>query len=198
MALLWLVCFAPLLVGLYFLFYVGVSPDPGEWLVKYFGWWAIRFLLLTLAITPLRTYFKSLLLLPVRRVLGLSCFMYACIHFMSYGHFYLGWSLDGLAEEIIKRPYIALGFVAWFCLLPMAITSTRVSMRLMGKNWKLLHRLIYPVAALVCIHVAWQSRSDFGEPLVYGLLFALALIWRLYRFIWGVGFKARVSKATIN
>lgn len=198
MALFWLVCLLPLIMGCYFLFYVGVGPDPGEWLVEYLGLWAIRLLLLTLTITPLREYFKFRLLVPARRVLGLSCFLYACLHLVAYGHFYLGWSLSSLAEELIERPYISLGFAAWCCLLPMAVTSTHAFMRRMGKNWKLLHRLVYVVAVLVCFHFLWQSRSDFGEPLVYAMLFGSVLIWRLYRLRWRVGLKETSSKAAVS
>jgi methionine sulfoxide reductase heme-binding subunit len=198
MALLWFVCLLPVLVGGYFVFYTGVGPDPGEWLVEYFGLWAMRLLLLTLAVTPLRELFKFRLLVPLRRVLGLSCFFYACLHLTAYSHFYLGWSLSGLLEEVIERPYISLGFAAWCCLLPMAITSRRALMKRMGKNWKLLHRLIYLVAVLVCVHFLWQSRSDFGEPLVYIVLFASLLIWRLYRVRRRTGFEKPTPKATAS
>jgi sulfoxide reductase heme-binding subunit YedZ len=99
---------------------------------------------------------------------------------------------------VIERPYISLGFAAWCCLLPMAITSRRALMKRMGKNWKLLHRLIYLVAVLVCVHFLWQSRSDFGEPLVYIVLFASLLIWRLYRFRWRTGFEKPTPKATAS
>jgi sulfoxide reductase heme-binding subunit YedZ len=174
-----LLCATPFGFAIYSLVFVGVGPDPGEWLMAFTGDWGIRFLLLTLSVSPLHYYFRQPVLLRSRRLLGLSSFFYASLHLMTFGHFYIAWWFLQLVEEFIQRPYITLGFLAWCCLFPLAATSTRAAVRRMGRQWKRLHKLIYIVAILVPVHFLWQSRSDFGEPLFYIFLFTVLLGWRI-------------------
>lgn len=177
--LVWVASAVPLLMAFYFILYMGVGPDPGEWLMAYTGEWAIRLLLLVLAVTPLTQYLKYSPLKQARRPLGLVCFFYTSLHLITFSHFYMGWSLQLLAEEFIERPYITLGITSWCLLLPLAVSSNRRAVRYLGRHWKRLHRLVYVVAVFASLHFIWQARSDYGEPLVYACLFAVLLSWRL-------------------
>lgn len=145
------------------------------------GLWALRLLLLSLAITPLRQLLGQPVLLRFRRMLGLYAFAYASLHFAAYLVLDLrGWWAQVLVE-IVERPYITVGFAAWLLLVPLALTSTRGWMRRLGRNWGRLHRLVYPVAALAVLHFWWIVKSDFREPLLYAAILAMLLGWRLAR-----------------
>jgi sulfoxide reductase heme-binding subunit YedZ len=174
------------LVPLGLLFYGAVSnqlgPDPGESLMHATGEWAARLLILTLIVSPLRSWTGLSGLLRLRRMLGLFTFFYACLHLFLFLHFYLGWLPSVLWEELVERPYITVGFSAWLIMLPLAVTSTTAMQRRLRRNWQRLHRGIYPVAVLVSLHILWQARSDLGEALFYTLVFAALLSWRLIRF----------------
>ena len=146
------------------------------------GEWAARLLILTLLVSPLRNWTRWAGVLRLRRMLGLFCFFYACIHLTLFAQFYLGWDAARLLEELIERPYITVGFGAWLIMLPLAITSNRAMQRRLRKNWQRLHFGVYPAAILVSLHFVWQSRSDFGEALIYSSIFALLLAWRLIRY----------------
>ncbi len=156
-----------------------LGPDPAEHIMHVTGEWGGRILILTLLITPLRQRWG--VLIRLRRMLGLFVFFYACLHLLTYGHFFLGWELGRLAEELIERPYITVGFSAWLLMLPLAVTSTNAWQRRLRKRWQQLHTLIYPAALLFAVHVAWLSRSDFGQALFFGLCVAGLLGWRVWR-----------------
>ena len=160
----------------------GLGPDPAESIMHITGEWALRLLLLTLLVSPLRLWSGWPVVLKLRRMLGLYVFFYACIHLLSFCHFYIGWTAGALLEELVERPYITVGFAAWLLLLPLAVTSTRAMQRRLRRHWQRLHRLVYAVAVLACCHILWQARSDIGEALVYILLFAVLLAWRVRRF----------------
>ncbi|MEP5764571.1 MAG: protein-methionine-sulfoxide reductase heme-binding subunit MsrQ [Halieaceae bacterium] len=159
-----------------------LGPDPAEALMHGSGEWGARLLLLTLAIAPLRAWLGWGWLLQLRRMLGLFSFFYACLHLLLFLNFYLEWSAAAVWEELLERPYIAVGFTAWLLLLPLALTSTQAMQRRLRRNWQRLHRAVYAVAVLVSLHILWQVRSDAGEALVYCLLFAGLLAWRLIQF----------------
>ena len=112
---------------------------------------------------------------------GPVCFFYGCVHLATFAHFYIGWTLAALVEELAERSYITMGFAAWLLMLPLALTSTRAIQRRLRKNWQRLHRFIYPAAILVCLHILWQARSDIGDALVYIALFGWMLVWRYFR-----------------
>lgn len=158
------------------------GPDPAETIMHATGEWAARFLLLSLLISPLRQWGGWPALLKLRRMLGLYSFFYGCVHLTTFAHFYLGWSPSSLVEELLERPYITLGFSAWLMLLPLALTSTRFMQRKLRRNWQRLHRLVYPAAIAVCLHILWQARSDVGEALIYITLFGWMLAWRYLRY----------------
>ena len=144
------------------------------------GEWALRILALTLLVTPLRRLTGWSWVMKLRRMFGLYAFFYGCVHLLAFLQFLVGWSLPPLLEELVERPYITMGFAAWCLMLPLAVTSTRGMQRRLGRNWRRLHRSIYPAAVLACLHLLWQARSDIGEALVYIAMFACLLGWRFY------------------
>lgn len=168
-----------------------LGADPAETIMLSTGEWALRLLLLTLLVSPLRSWTGWGRIFRVRRMLGLYAFFYASIHLVAFSQFYLGWSFAALAEELVERPYITVGFAAWLLLLPLALTSTRAMQRRLGRNWARLHRLVYPVAVLACCHLLWQVRSDLGEALAYITVVAILLGWRLRRYLPGLDAQAR-------
>ena len=145
------------------------------------GQWALRLLLLTLCITPLAVELRAPWLLGLRRMAGLWAFAYATLHFANWVALDLGFDGRTIIADIAKRPYVTVGFAAFALLLPLAATSTDRAMRRLGRRWHLLHRLIYPAAALACLHYWWLVKADWREPLVYALLLAVLLGWRLRR-----------------
>ncbi|MDH5833666.1 protein-methionine-sulfoxide reductase heme-binding subunit MsrQ [Luteimonas kalidii] len=158
-----------------------LGADPVAAIEHELGLWALRLLLLTLAITPLRQLTGQPMLLQFRRMLGLYAFAYASLHFSAW----LGLDLRGywaqLFEEIVKRPYITVGFAAWLLLVPLAVTSTRGWMRRLGRNWGRLHKLVYAIAVLAVLHFWWIVKSDYREPLLYAAILAALLGWRVWK-----------------
>lgn len=158
-----------------------LGADPAEALMHGTGEWAARLLIATLLVSPLRELGGWQVLLKLRRMLGLFAFAYGSVHLLLFMQFYLGWSALRVWEELVERPYITVGFLAWILMLPLAVTSTRGMQRRLKRNWMRLHRAIYPVAVLVCLHIFWQARSDVGEALIYIVIFGVLLGWRAVR-----------------
>ena len=155
-----------------------LGADPVAEIEHRLGLWALRLLLITLAITPLRQLSGQPVLIRFRRLLGLYAFFYASLHLAAY----LGLDLRGywtqIFEEIAKRPYITVGFTAWLLLVPLALTSTQGWVRRLGRNWIRLHRLVYVIGVLAVLHFWWLVKSDIREPLLYAALLAVLLGWR--------------------
>jgi len=156
-----------------------LGADPVAEVEHFTGLWALRLLLLTLAITPLRRLTGQPVLLRFRRMLGLYAFFYACLHLAAYLVLDLGGYWTQLFEEIAKRPYITVGFAAWLLLVPLAVTSTRGWMRRLGSRWGQLHRLVYAVGVLAVLHFWWLVKSDVREPALYAAILAALLGWRV-------------------
>ena len=174
-------CLIPFAAIVYAIAVGTAGPDPAEFIMQSTGEWAARILLLCLFVSPLRKWTGWSVVMRLRRMLGLYAFFYGCVHLATFGHFYIGWTFPLLVEEFTERPYITVGFTAWLLMLPLALTSTRAMQRRLRKNWQRLHRLVYPSAIFVCLHILWQARSDIGEPLIYIGLFGWMLIWRFFR-----------------
>jgi len=184
-----LLCLVPFLWALYATFAGRLGPDPAETLMHFTGAWSLRLLALTLLVSPLRVWTGWSRIMKLRRMLGLYAFFYACVHFGVFLQFYIGWTGAALAEEVAERPYVSAGFVAWLLMLPLALTSTRRMRRRLGALWTRLHKQVYAVAVIACLHLLWQARSDIGEALAYIVVFSLLLIWRVRRAVAG-GAKA--------
>lgn len=179
--LLFIVCLLPLFWTLGQGVVGALGPDPGKEIVLSTGIWALRFLLITLAVTPLRTYFGLGWAIRYRRMLGLYVWFYATLHFVAVWTYLLGWSWAIFIEEFSERPYMMVGIIAWLLLLPLGLTSNRWSQRALGARWRKLHSLVYLIGVLACIHFLWLVRSDYGESLLYCVILAVLL---LARFKW--------------
>jgi len=165
----------PLAWGLFDLATDGLGAEPVEEITHRTGSWALRMLVLSLSITPLRKALGAPGLAPHRRTFGLLAFLYASLHFTTYLALDLDFRLGGLAEDIRERPFITVGFTAWVLLIPLALTSTRASIRRLGKRWQGLHRAVYPAAILVAIHFVWSAKADWLEPGIYAGVLAVLL-----------------------
>ena len=158
-----------------------LGPDPAQALSIETGEWALRFLLLTLAITPFRQIFRVAEIARLRRMIGLFAFFYASIHFLSWMAFILGFRWLAIAEELVERPYITVGFLAYVILFLLGVTSTNSMVRRLGKNWKRLHKFIYAASILAIVHLWWILRTDVTEAVIYGILLAILLGYRIFR-----------------
>ena len=156
-----------------------LGPDPAQVLSIETGEWTLRFLLLTLAITPLRQTLGLIEVARLRRMIGLFTFFYATIHLVSWMAFILGFRWFAIAEELAERPYITIGFVAYIIMFLLGITSTNSMVRRLGRNWKRLHKLIYLASVLAIIHLLWILRTDITEAFIYGTLLVILLGYRV-------------------
>lgn len=156
------------------------QANPVEYVTHATGDWSLRFLLITLAVTPIRIIYGFGKILRVRRMLGLFAFFYVFTHFMIYAFLDLAYSNDvGFSElasyvynDIVKRPYITVGFIAFLLLIPLAVTSTNGMMKRLGKKWRSLHKSVYLVAILGVLHYFWLVKKDLTEPVVYASILA--------------------------
>lgn len=158
-----------------------LGPDPAQELAISTGEWTLRFLLITLSLTPLRHITGRIEFVRIRRMVGLFALFYAAIHCTVWMSLLLGFRWFAIGEELLERPYISIGFLALLILIALGITSPRAMVRRMGKNWKRLHRLIYVAAILAIVHLTWILRTDVGEAVLYGSILALLLAYRFYR-----------------
>jgi len=155
-------------------------PDPLQFIQHGTGDWTLRFLVFTLAVTPLRQLLRLPELIRFRRMLGLFAFFYACLHFTTYLVFDKLFDLHEIWKDVYKRPFITLGFTAFLLLIPLAITSTAGWIRrLGGRRWRILHRAIYISAVCGVIHYYWLVKSAVIRPLFYAGLVGILLVWRV-------------------
>ena len=161
-----------------------LGADPVAAITHATGDWALRLLLASLAMTPLRHWTGRPWPIRFRRLLGLYAFFYASLHFATYLVLDLGGYWAQVFDDIVKRPYITVGFSAWLLLLPLAITSTRGWIRRLGRRWGQLHKLVYLIGVLAVLHYLWLVKSDLREPLLYAAVLAVLLgsrAWRAWR-----------------
>jgi sulfoxide reductase heme-binding subunit YedZ len=153
-----------------------LGANPVETITHVTGDWALRFLLASLAVTPLRRAWPRLAALaPYRRTFGLLAFAYAALHAATFFALDLGFAFALLAEEVAERPYVTLGFAAFASMTPLALTSTRGWQRRLGRRWIALHRLVYAAGLLAAAHFLWLVKKDLREPLLYVAVLALLL-----------------------
>jgi methionine sulfoxide reductase heme-binding subunit len=157
-----------------------LTANPVEFVQHFTGDWTLRLLLITLCVTPLRKLLGVPDLIRFRRMLGLFAFFYVCLHFLTYIGPDQAFDLGGMWKDVAKRPFITVGFTGFVLLIPLALTSTKGSIRrLGGKRWQTLHRLIYVSALCGVVHYYWLVKSDHRLPLMYGTILAALLIYRL-------------------
>ena len=156
-----------------------LGPDPAKELALLTGEWAIRFLLLALAMTPLRQLSGRVEFTQRRRMIGLFALFYARVHFLVWVVFLLGLQWGAILEEVVERPYITVGFSSFVILVALGVTSPRAMVRRLGKNWRRLHRLVYVAGVLAVVHLVWIVRTDLSQALVYGAILAALLGWRV-------------------
>ncbi len=177
--LVFLISLLPLLAMLWGVFHDSLGPNPVETLSHETGDWTLRFLLITLAITPLRrlTGWRRPILL--RRMLGLFSFFYACLHVLVWLWLDREFAWGSMLADIAKRPYITVGFLSFLILFALALTSNAISMRRLGKGWQTLHRLVYAAALLAVLHYIWLVKADLLQPLIYLGVFVLLMLLRV-------------------
>ena len=178
--LIFLICLIPLISLIWNAFQGHLGANPIEKVTHITGEWALRFLLLTLSVTPARKLLGWHFLLRLRRIVGLYAFFYACLHFLTYMVLDQFFDFDEIIKDILKRPYITVGVAAFVLLIPLAVTSTNTMMKRLGRRWKSLHQLIYVIGVLAILHFLWLVKADNLEPLVYAcILLALfmARVW---------------------
>ena len=173
--------FGSLAAGAFGLAGFDLGANPVEALIHGTGKWALNFLLITLAVTPLRWLTGWNWLVRFRRMLGLFAFFYACMHFTSYAIIDQRLDVGVIVEDVLQRPYITIGMLALLLLIPLAATSTKGMMRRLGRQWQRLHRLVYLIAPLGVWHFYWQEKQDVLEPLIYASILAGLLLFRVIR-----------------
>jgi sulfoxide reductase heme-binding subunit YedZ len=183
--LLFLLCLAPVAWLGWRAWNDDLSANPIEFITHFTGDWTIRFLVFTLAITPLRKLVRVPELIRFRRMLGLFAFFYGCLHFLTWLVLDIALRpgvsmLPEMARDVVKRPFIAAGFTAFVLMIPLAITSTAGWIRrLGGRRWAMLHRLVYASAVIGVVHYYWLVKSDIRLPVLYGGLVGLELAYRI-------------------
>ncbi len=157
------------------------GPNPVEFVQRWTGTWTLNFLILTLCVTPLRVTLQWPWLVRFRRMLGLFSFFYASLHFLAFIGFDHDFAVDAIARDILKRPFILVGFAALCIMLPLALTSNAFAIRRMGgRRWQALHRGIYPLAILGCLHYLWLVKATaLLWPIAYSIVLAGLLLWRI-------------------
>lgn len=186
----------------FFLFFISLTPltrliylgwndalgaNPVEFVERSTGTWALVFLLITLSITPMKQWFSLSAFNQHRRMFGLYMFFYACLHILAYSWLDHWFDYIEISKDIIKHPFVLVGFTAFMFSIPLAATSTNAMMRRLGGRWKVLHQLVYVIAVLAILHFLWLVKKDHTEPLVYAgvfiLLIALRIAYNYRRYI---------------
>jgi sulfoxide reductase heme-binding subunit YedZ len=180
--LLFVACLAPLALVAGDLFGVtgSLGANPVEAILDRLGNWGLRFIMITLAVTPLRQLTGWNWLARFRRMLGLFAFFYVLLHFLTWLILDQGLLLPAIAEDLVKRPFITIGFLALLLLLALAVTSTNGMRRRLGRRWQKLHNAVYVIGILGVWHFWWQVKLDTAEPAIYAAILAVLLGWRIW------------------
>ena len=176
-----------------------LGANPAEHLIRATGDWTLRFLCITLAVTPLRVITGTPALARLRRMLGLFVYFYVVLHLLSYSWFDMGFDVPDIVKDIVKRPFILVGFSAFLLLTPLAATSSNRAVKAIGaKRWQMLHKLVYGIAGLGLLHFFWMraGKRDFAEVAVYAAIIAVLLGWRLVQF-WQKRRTAAIARAGV-
>ena len=190
-----LACLSPALLLGWDAFTGGLGVNPIEDITHRTGDWALRFLLVTLAVTPLRRLAGWNGLVRFRRMVGLFAFFYAVLHFSTYLVFDHFFDLLLIIDDVAERKYVTAGFVGFVLMIPLAVTSTQGWIRRLGRRWTALHRLVYASAVAGVVHFLWLVKIDIGEPLIYAAILATLLGARLAHRYRGQGGAVRTGRA---
>ena len=174
-----ILCLLPFIYMLIAALTDGLGTNPVETLTHDTGQWALRLLLLTLAVTPLRRLTKLNWLIKLRRMLGLFAFFYALLHLITYIWLDQFFDWSEILLDIPKRPFITIGFISFVLLLPLALTSTNAMQRRLKKRWLTLHKLVYVIPVLAVIHFTWSLKADYSQPLLYASIFIILMLARI-------------------
>ena len=184
--LLFAVCLLPFAWLFYGALADQLGANPAEALSRATGDWTLRFLCIVLAVTPLRVISRTPALARFRRMLGLFVYFYVVLHLLTYSWFDMGFDVVEIAKDIVKRPFILVGFAAFVLLTPLAATSFNAAIKDMGaQRWQWLHKLVYVIAALGLLHFFWMraGKNNFAEVFVYAAIIAALLGWRMLQFL---------------
>ena len=170
----------------------GLGANPIEFITRSTGLWTLVFLCITLAVTPVRRLTGLNALLRFRRMLGLFAFFYVVLHFTTYVWFDKWFDVFAILKDIVKRPFILVGFSAFVLLIPLAVTSPKAMVRKLGRRWQTLHKLIYPIAVLAILHFWWMKagKHDLILPKIYGAIVVVLLAWRVIAWL-----RSRMTRA---
>jgi sulfoxide reductase heme-binding subunit YedZ len=175
-------CLVPLIMLIVRGFTGGLGANPIEFTIRYLGDWALRFLLIALAVTPVRLLTGWNIVARLRRMLGLFAFFYVCLHMLAYIGLDQFFDFAAILKDIIKRIYITIGMAAFVMLLALAVTSTDgMARRLGGKAWRRLHKLVYPAAVAAVIHYMLMIKAGYAEAAVYAVILVLLLLIRVFK-----------------
>ena len=179
--LVFIICLLPLVVLIWDGFHDALGANPIEKITHRTGDWSLRFLLITLSITPMRKLVGWKFVIRFRRMLGLFAFFYVCIHFSIYIVFDHFFDMSEIVKDIVKRPYVTVGFTAFVLLVPLAITSTNKMKKRLGVRWKQLHQLVYVIAVLGVLHYLWLVKADVLQPVIHAIVLLVLLSFRAWQ-----------------
>src|SRR5579863_10088418 len=195
---MFLACLAPLATLAWRGFHSGLGANPIEFITHSTGDWTLIFLLTTLAITPLRKLTRQYWLISYRRMLGLYAFFYGCLHLTTYVWLDKFFDVHEMLHDIAKRRFITAGMTAFALMIPLALTSTKWSIRKLGKRWQMLHRLIYFSAAAGVIHYIWLVKADLKKPLEYAFVLGVLLLYRMVAWVIARAKVDRVARTAVQ
>lgn len=184
---IWILGCIPIIRLIWLGYHDDLTANPVEFVERSTGTWALVFLLLTLSMTPIRLLFKQVWQIQVRRLLGLWMFAYACLHITTYVWLDYGFVWDDIVKDIVKHPYVIVGFTAFMLTVPLAATSNSAMIKRLKTKWKTLHQAIYAISILAILHFWWLVKKDVTEPFYYAAVLCILLGIRIY-------FKVQTSK----
>ena len=174
-----IVCLWPLGTIILGIYYNDLGAEPVKKIMNHFGEWTLIFICLTLTMSPLKRITNLGFWIKFRRMLGLFVFFYATIHLLTYVGLDYRFDWEPIINDVLKKKYIFIGFSAWLLLIPLAITSSQKMIKILGRNWKNLHRLVYVIAIFGSLHYIWLSKTIFFKPLIYTLIIVVLLALRI-------------------
>jgi sulfoxide reductase heme-binding subunit YedZ len=174
-----IVCLWPVGTIILDIYYNNLGAEPVKKIMNHFGEWTLIFICLTLTMSPLKRITNLGFWIKFRRMLGLFVFFYATIHLLTYVGLDYRFDWEPIINDVLKKKYIFIGFSAWLLLIPLAITSSQKMIKILGRNWKNLHRLVYVIAVFGSLHYIWLSKTIFFKPLIYTLIIVVLLALRI-------------------